>query len=346
MHEIRTPLSGIIGLTQMALSLAPKSAVRENLELILDSSRSLLGIVNDILDFSKIEAGKMEFLPVDFDLREVLNRTMRPFQFSFRQEGIGLSVRIAPQVPEFLHGDPDRFMQVVRNLVGNALKFTDRGEVSVDIDLARPGDPMLVECAVRDTGIGIPPERHAELFQLFTQLEVSRSKRHGGTGLGLAISRRLVEMMGGSIRVESTPGQGSLFAFTVSLRPAMGEEDVRQGNTGDLPSSSGELAGLQVVLAEDNQVNRLFLRHFLQEAGCEVRCAGTGAEALDLLAASPAELVLMRVKINAVALRGINTDEIPDFVRLALDTPLDVRFIEFMLTKIPFVTLSVRRTTW
>jgi PAS domain S-box-containing protein len=295
-HEIRTPLSGIIGLTQMSLGMSPKPEIRENLELILDSSRSLLGIVNDILDFSKIEAGKMEFLPVDFDLRETLDRTMKPFQFSFRQKGLKLSVRISPRLPEQLHGDPDRFMQVVRNLVGNALKFTDRGEVSVVFDLARPGDPMLVECLVRDTGIGIPKERHAELFQLFTQLETSRSKRHGGTGLGLAISRRLVEMMGGSIRLESTPGQGSLFAFTVSLRPAT-EPGSRSCDSRDVPGPAGDFAGLRVVLAEDNQVNRLFLRHFLQEAGCEVHCAGTGAEALAVLAASPAELVLMDIQM-------------------------------------------------
>jgi len=294
-HEIRTPLSGIIGLTQMTLSQAPRPEVRESLEMILDSSRSLLGIVNDILDFSKIEAGKMEFSPVDFDLREALDRTMKPFQFSSRQKGLKLSVRIASDVPEVLNGDPDRIMQVVRNLVGNALKFTDQGQVAVEFRLLRPGDPLLVECSVRDTGIGIPEDRLPELFQVFTQLESSRTKRFGGTGLGLAISRRLVEMMGGTIGVESRPNHGSTFSFTVSLRPARGE--LRDQTRLENVSSSGGFAGLRVLLAEDNQVNRLFLKHFLVEAGCEVRLAGSGGEVLAILAQGPADLVLMDIQM-------------------------------------------------
>ncbi len=294
-HEIRTPLSGIIGLTQMTLGMAPRPEVRENLEMILDSSRSLLGIVNDILDFSKIEAGKMEFSPVDFDLRETLDRTMKPFHFSARQKGLKLSLRIDPHLPEILHGDPDRLMQVVRNLVGNALKFTDKGEVAVSVRLDRPGDPMRVACAVRDTGIGIPPERMPALFQVFSQLEQSRSKLYGGTGLGLAISRRLVEMMGGTIGVESTPGKGSVFAFTVSLRPA--QEVRREPAQRDTAEGTGSFAGLRVLLAEDNQVNRLFLRHFLVEAGCEVCIAGSGGEALALLGETAVDVVLMDIQM-------------------------------------------------
>ena len=317
-HEIRTPLSGIIGLTQMTLSLAPRSEIRENLELILDSSRSLLGIVNDILDFSKIEAGKMEFWPVDFDLREMLDRTMKPFQFSFRQKGLKLSVRIDPAVPEMLHGDPDRLMQVVRNLVGNALKFTDQGEVSVEMRLSRAGDPMLLECAVRDTGIGIPEARHRDLFQIFTQLEPTRCKRHGGTGLGLAICRRLVELMGGTIQVSSREGEGSLFVFTVSLRPAR-EAQPRTDPVSDVQNSVGNFAGLRVLLAEDNQVNRLFLRHFLLEAGCAVQCVGTGAEALENLAAHPADLVLMDIQMPEMdgqeATRRIRQGEVGETMR-------------------------------
>jgi PAS domain S-box-containing protein len=294
-HEIRTPLSGIIGLTQMTLSLSPRPETRENLEMILDSSRSLLGIVNDILDFSKIEAGKMEFSPVDFELREALDRTMKPFQFAARQKGLKLAVRIASDLPEAMHGDPDRLMQVVRNLVGNALKFTEQGDVKLEFRLLRPGDPMLVECTVRDTGIGIPENRLHELFQVFTQLETSRTKRFGGTGLGLAISRRLVEMMGGTIHVESKPGRGSVFAFTVSLRPAMNEP--LYSDRSSLFPPQGGFTGLRVLLAEDNQVNRLFLKHFLVEAGCEVRLAGSGGEVLALLAQGPADLILMDIQM-------------------------------------------------
>ena len=295
-HEVRTPLTGIIGLTQMLLSQGPDADNREYLAMILDSSRSLLGIVNDILDFSKIEAGRMEFLPVDFDLRAALERTMKVFRFSARQKGLDLSVRIAPDVPEGLHGDPDRIMQVVRNLVGNALKFTDQGEVAVAFRLSRPGDPMLVECRVRDTGIGIPEDRLPELFQVFSQLETPRAKRFTGTGLGLAISRRLVEMMGGKIEVESRPGQGSTFAFTVSLRPA--EDAAPEAVPGAAAGpSSGDFAGLRVLLAEDNPVNRLFLKHFLSEAGCKVHLAGSGGEVLALLAQTPVDLVLMDIQM-------------------------------------------------
>jgi PAS domain S-box-containing protein len=294
-HEIRTPLSGIIGLTQMTLSVNPRPEMRENLEMILDSSRSLLGIVNDILDFSKIEAGKMEFLPVDFELREALDRTMKPFQFAARQKGLRLAVRIASELPEVMHGDPDRLMQVVRNLVSNALKFTEHGDVTLEFRLLRPGDPMLVECTVRDTGIGIPENRLHELFQVFTQLEASRTKRFGGTGLGLAISRRLVEMMGGTISVESKPGRGSTFAFTVSLRPATNEPLYSSRSSVSPPQ--GGFAGLRVLLAEDNQVNRLFLKHFLIEAGCEVRLAGSGGEVLALLGQGPTDLILMDIQM-------------------------------------------------
>jgi len=316
-HEIRTPLSGIIGLAQMTLTQNPRPELRENLELVLDSSRSLLAIVNDILDFSKIEAGKMEFLPVDFDLRDTLDRTMKPFQFSARQKGLTLTVRIDRQAPSLVHGDPDRIMQVVRNLVGNAIKFTDQGEVEVSLSLARPGDPMLVACSVRDTGIGIPEDRQHELFQIFSQLESTRTKRFGGTGLGLAISRRLVEMMGGSIDVESLAGQGSTFTFTVSLRPA--NEAARETPRPNLASQAGNFAGLRVLLAEDNQVNRLFLKHFLSEAGCQVRLAGSGSQVLEQLCQEPADLVLMDIQMpemdGAEATRRIRDGEAGEAAR-------------------------------
>ncbi len=201
---------------------------------------------------------------------------------------------------------------------GQCPQITDQGEVSVEMRLSRAGDPMLLECAVRDTGIGIPEARHRELFQIFTQLEPTRCKRHGGTGLGLAICRRLVELMGGTIQVSSREGEGSLFVFTVSLRPAR-ETQPRTDPVNDVQNSAGNFAGLRVLLAEDNQVNRLFLRHFLLEARCVVQCAGTGAEALDNLAAQPAHLVLMDIQMPEMdgqeATRRIRQGEVGENMR-------------------------------
>ena len=263
------------------------------------SAETLLDLVNDVLDFSKLEAGKVEVEAVRFSLRALLGEVAELLAFRARQKGLVYESVVDPAAPDWLGGDPSRLRQVLVNLAGNAIKFTDRGRVEVRAAMeAGDGDSVMLRFTVSDTGIGIPPERLPRLFQPFTQADASTTRRFGGTGLGLSISKRLVHLMGGDIGVESAPGRGSRFWFTARLareaagdmaeRPAM---DAAAGSRIPCPAGKGHRP--RVLVVEDNHINQKVLLAQLAKIGCHADAVGNGSEAVSLLESVAYDLVLM-----------------------------------------------------
>ena len=295
-HELRTPMTVIMGMTDLALNSNLGSEQREYLNAVKTSCDLLLGSLNELLDFSKIEAGKVRLESIPFSLRRLLSETLDPFGAAARARGLTLRHEVRTGVPDLLQGDPARLRQVLMNIVGNAVKFTERGEIRAEVTLEeepRPGVPVTLRFGVSDTGIGIPPGKQQSIFEAFEQADSSTSRKHGGTGLGLTIASRIVQMMEGRIWVESQSDRGSSFYWTSRFgwtdAPVVPEAAAQPA-----PAATRQL---RILVAEDHAMSRRMLERLLEERGYQVHGVSSGLDVLSVLEARTFDLILMDVRM-------------------------------------------------
>ncbi|HEY0599244.1 ATP-binding protein [Brevundimonas sp.] len=306
-HELRTPMNGVLGAAQLLGATRLEPTQREYLSIIRNSGDNLLSLLNDILDMTKIEAGKMTFEMVDVTVEELHKRVTGPFQAQAEAKGLTFAAHFEGETPAVVRGDPLRVCQVIHNLLSNAVKFTDAGEVTYTVRSERIGDDRVrFDFAVRDSGAGISPEDLARLFQPFTQVDASSTRRFGGTGLGLTISRRMANIMGGDISVVSTLGEGSTFTFSVEAEVV---EWTREEAAAPIAAAVEDGRSLNVLVVEDHPVNRMILEAWMSSAGHTSSTAENGQIALEMAAGQRFDLIVMDVNMPVMdgltATRGI-----------------------------------------